>query len=290
MSAADLVATLVRAKNANFVHVSSATILYLDYLLTFDWEVSLIWDSPWSAVKVLFLLTRYIPFMDVTTTLYYQITPGVSPTSCVISGRLAPASITVGIILAETLLAIRTWSLCRCSTMIALVFIATGLGCFIPAIIAVKDYIKTIQYLPSPVPTVLPCLLTKRDNLYIAYALVLAFEAVILGFTAVAGVAAYRQSKSHFVKVVFKDGVLYYVYLGALSLVNIIMILLLPTGYDYLLVFMHRVLHSILACRVIFHLRAEGNRGWISTTENKAGSTSINFNHPTEDSTITTTP
>lgn len=35
-----------------------------DYGITFDSELSLIWAAPWSLVKALFLLTRYLPFVE----------------------------------------------------------------------------------------------------------------------------------------------------------------------------------------------------------------------------------
>lgn len=36
----------------------------------FDQEVSLIWGSQWTLVKVLYLLSRYMPFVDVTVVSY----------------------------------------------------------------------------------------------------------------------------------------------------------------------------------------------------------------------------
>ena len=41
-----------------------------DYLLTFNAERTLIWPSSWSITKVLFLLTRYAPFIDITIILW----------------------------------------------------------------------------------------------------------------------------------------------------------------------------------------------------------------------------
>ncbi|KAG1812821.1 uncharacterized protein BJ212DRAFT_1368322 [Suillus subaureus] len=35
------------------------TVLIYDYLLTFDDEISYIWNAPWTVVKVLFLINRY---------------------------------------------------------------------------------------------------------------------------------------------------------------------------------------------------------------------------------------
>lgn len=40
-----------------------------DYLLTFEREVSLVWRSPWSIVKILFLLARYTPFVSISAIL-----------------------------------------------------------------------------------------------------------------------------------------------------------------------------------------------------------------------------
>jgi len=36
----------------------------------FDEEVSLIWGSKWTLVKVLYLLSRYMPFVDATVVSY----------------------------------------------------------------------------------------------------------------------------------------------------------------------------------------------------------------------------
>ncbi|KXN91750.1 hypothetical protein AN958_04752 [Leucoagaricus sp. SymC.cos] len=37
----------------------------LDWLLSLNLEVSLIWESRWNVLKVLYLLARYLPFVDV---------------------------------------------------------------------------------------------------------------------------------------------------------------------------------------------------------------------------------
>ncbi|PFH46792.1 hypothetical protein AMATHDRAFT_153814, partial [Amanita thiersii Skay4041] len=37
-----------------------------DYLLTLDLELRFIWHSRWSIIKVLFLLARYSPFIDMS--------------------------------------------------------------------------------------------------------------------------------------------------------------------------------------------------------------------------------
>lgn len=41
-----------------------------DYLITFEREVVLVWRSPWSAIKILFFVTRYAPVFGVSAALY----------------------------------------------------------------------------------------------------------------------------------------------------------------------------------------------------------------------------
>jgi hypothetical protein len=45
-----------------------------DYMLTFKDEVRLVWPSRWSIGKVLFFLTRYPPFIDMTLVLVRKLT------------------------------------------------------------------------------------------------------------------------------------------------------------------------------------------------------------------------
>ncbi|PFH48724.1 hypothetical protein AMATHDRAFT_49278 [Amanita thiersii Skay4041] len=187
-----IIESFFRFMKSNYIEVAGTAVLYYDYLLTFDSEVALIWKSPWSLVKVLFLIMRYAPFVDVTSKVYYDITPGTTPEGCVAATRISPVCISIGVIVAEILLAIRTWSLWRRNNYVALIFFATGVGCTVPSMFVIRDYFHSIFYIPSPFPLLFPCVTTKRDNLYISYALLIGFEAVILAFTVVPGVKAWK--------------------------------------------------------------------------------------------------
>lgn len=60
---------LVRRAPLSKIHLIYGAKTY-DYLLTFEQEVSLIWPSPWNVVKILFLTTRYTPFVGAGAILY----------------------------------------------------------------------------------------------------------------------------------------------------------------------------------------------------------------------------
>jgi len=53
---------------------------------------------------------------------------------------------------------------------------------------------------------------------------------------------------------------LYYFYIFSLSLINAVIILKLSGAYKTMLVTIERVVDSILACRVVLHIREQGDR------------------------------
>lgn len=52
----------------NIIHVNhpvaSVALFVYDYAITFGMEVELIWMSPWNVMKILYLIQRYMPFVD----------------------------------------------------------------------------------------------------------------------------------------------------------------------------------------------------------------------------------
>jgi len=60
---------------------------------------------------------------------------------------------------------------------------------------------------------------------------------------------------SRFLRVVYADGIVYYIYIFGLSLLNAIIIVKLPSDYQTLLMLWLRVMHSVLGCRVVLHIR-----------------------------------
>ena len=43
---------------------------FYDYFVTFQREVELVWPSKWNSMKVLFIVSRYSPFLDVPLDVY----------------------------------------------------------------------------------------------------------------------------------------------------------------------------------------------------------------------------
>ncbi|RXW25021.1 hypothetical protein EST38_g780 [Candolleomyces aberdarensis] len=55
-----------------YLMIGSLTVLFFDYLVTFDREVNYVWSSPWSLGLPLFYLNRYVPFIDLALFVHIQ--------------------------------------------------------------------------------------------------------------------------------------------------------------------------------------------------------------------------
>jgi len=67
----EVVVVLQSARLRNYMTVASIVVPVYDYMFTLDSELLLIWSSRWNLVKALFLLIRYMPFIDMVFSIYY---------------------------------------------------------------------------------------------------------------------------------------------------------------------------------------------------------------------------
>ncbi|KAF5346206.1 hypothetical protein D9756_011134 [Leucocoprinus leucothites] len=81
-------------------------------------------------------------------------------------------------------------------------------------------------------------------------------------------------------KVVYGEGIMYYVYLVSLSMINVVVILKLPPEYLALLSSPMRSIHAILACRVVLHTRQQAKIQTVVLGQGSNGETSTSG--PTE--------
>ncbi|KAK0445483.1 hypothetical protein EV421DRAFT_1796828 [Armillaria borealis] len=69
------------------------------------------WNSPWNLVKVLYLISRYSPILDVAIALQEHIQPQADPKTCLINNDISTMSTGVGIAISELILIVRTCAL-----------------------------------------------------------------------------------------------------------------------------------------------------------------------------------
>ncbi|KAF7776822.1 hypothetical protein Agabi119p4_5215 [Agaricus bisporus var. burnettii] len=262
----ELTAGLQEEMRTNSVDLAAISILVFDWLLLLNTEYELIWKAEWKLNKFLYLLVRYTPFFDTILVLLRHHLFTMPAPVCQGAFRAIAFIAVIGILAAELILTIRTWAvLGKGKKLTLIIFPSYAATC---AVIATTLTIHAVNVRQdaSPAPKVIGCTLTSSTNqiLSVMYVFLMVYDGALLAVMTIRAISVFRnRGTSELVRVVYRDGLVYYVYLFVLSLLNLIVLLSFPTGYELLLLILERVMHAVLACRVVLHIRILGTRSGI---------------------------
>ncbi|KAF8346443.1 hypothetical protein F5887DRAFT_961995 [Amanita rubescens] len=222
---------------ANCHQVAGNTLFIYDYLLMFDQEVSLIWGSKWTLVKVLYLLSRYMPFVDVTVVSYHQFVPLLTIDQCKIAYRINGSMFVIGMAMSEAVLTIRTWIIWNKDRRLAIglmifFFTVWGVGLYI-----MYQFIESLQFFELPFPVINGCVFLAGSRIVsVDWALLLFYNTGNLALMVIRATSLYWSGvDSHLFKRLHRDGVYYYVFLFLLAVINVSVIFSSPAEYVDLL-------------------------------------------------------
>ncbi|KLO12048.1 hypothetical protein SCHPADRAFT_941539 [Schizopora paradoxa] len=242
------------AKNLN---AASITLFAYDTLLNLGDEVTLIWRKRWNIGTVMYLATRYLVLVDITSMLVYLFHDDLRPQTCHTVYSLSTYFAFGGIILAEIILATRTYALWRRSRIILAILLVVHVGTDAPDAWITYNSVNALKFSPSPVPTLIPCLPSvPKTKIFIPFVNLMVQEALMTSLAFLAAVNHWRHTNSPLIKTLYKDGTLYFVCLLTISTANVIIFSVRSLNIYYdLLVELQRVLHSILSARLILNMR-----------------------------------
>ncbi|KAF9035746.1 hypothetical protein BDZ89DRAFT_1062035 [Hymenopellis radicata] len=263
-------------------HMRLSTVF--DYLVTLEQEVDLIWGSEWTITKLLYLITRYSPFVNAVLFLWQQVTPNMSAESCLLVYKMNGWMATAGIILAEVILTLRTLAVWNRHRMLAGGLLTLFSAITIAAFAVMGIFQGSLQFQILPIPDFTFCFVSAANPIFRwDYILWMFYEVVMLLLMVVKSYQQFRQAReigsSQLMNVILKDGVTYYIYLSVLNITNVIVISSLSPELLGLLGLLERVIHAMLACRVITNIRAQakkqvihGSKGTIDDLGSTGGS------------------
>ncbi|KAF8998703.1 hypothetical protein BDQ17DRAFT_1361808 [Cyathus striatus] len=248
------------------VKVASVAILVFDYFLTFELEMKYIWSTKWSIPNLMFLFTRYLPFVESCVLFFRIFSSGLSTETCNQAYKVNALLILVGIIVAEIILSLRTWAVWGQNKVVGIGLVIFSFSAAIPAIPVIVLFSGTAK---SPLST-FPWVFSSRGSriLSIEWILLMIYDGGLLTLMAVQALKSLTMDNETFFKAFFtsskpgellkpilKDGILYYFYLFVLSALNVVVIRAMPIDYLNLLTMLERVIHAILTCRVVLHIK-----------------------------------
>ncbi|KZP02301.1 hypothetical protein FIBSPDRAFT_977730, partial [Athelia psychrophila] len=195
-----------------------------DYILTFNSEVTLIWGEPWKLLKVLFLLSRYLPFAD--TTLFFLYYSASSQSEC--------RALDLGL---DNIFAVRTWAMWEFDRKVGIVLVTAYLACWLPNVVVALFLAHGAKsYLP-PTPLVHGCNVASASStlLHAVSGMLIVYWLVLIGLMVAKG--------------------------GSSCLIILNMI---ATTWQHervnLLFYFLRVIHSVLTNHLLFHIRRYGRK------------------------------
>ncbi|KAJ3841158.1 hypothetical protein F5878DRAFT_30965 [Lentinula raphanica] len=245
-----------------YASLAASTIIIYDHLITLDNEFDLIWKSPWSIGKGLFIINRYYTLASVFANNYALFGTSINAS---VSRRFYHWQGWTGLIacmIAETILQMRLYALYFLNKRILCLmvgsFIITSASAATIMSIAISQFQVEAHLLPD-----LPCIITKAPSWFFSFWIpILAFEtllcllALIRGFRTHgnSGYPVRSDSGKRLVSLLIRDSVRYYVvmfttYLTCL-LVWVINIKLLEVPIGFSIAF-----SCVLGNRVIFNVR-----------------------------------
>ncbi|KAF8638475.1 hypothetical protein AX17_002186 [Amanita inopinata Kibby_2008] len=247
---------------------ATLTVLVVDYIGTFDYEVAYMWPPKCNLVSILFFLTRYLPIVDMMVTIYTQHAP-MTQSLCYTLARAYVWLIYVGMALAEGILTRRVWALYGNGRKLMVFLLFLYGGSFVAAAVKIQLSLATLRVIVVPLPNRPPvCVPTTYDqHLYLYWVFMIVVDAVSCILLFVKGARAYRSGgRTNLMRVVYRDGIMFYLVLLCFSVVNIIAIVRLSSDYSTLLTAPERVIHAVLAERVILHTRHQAYQDRKSAT------------------------
>ncbi|KAG7089134.1 hypothetical protein E1B28_010842 [Marasmius oreades] len=253
-----MVVGLTHQQIIKHIDVLNATLLVYDILLNLSLEIEHIWRRQWSYLTVLYILQRYTPLFDTAAvTLQHHFALNLSPQYCDLNHKIASWSYVVGIVLSETILALRVWAVWKRSIPVGIGLSVWFLGCWIPCFVFLGKFLGAMEFAIAPFTKFRGCFISGGSNiLYVCWVLLMIYDAGTLVMILIPGVGAFRRGgRSELVRTVYRDGVIYYALIFLMSTLNVIIVLTLPPDLVYLLSTFERVLHSLLTSRAVLHIR-----------------------------------
>ncbi|XP_006460425.1 hypothetical protein AGABI2DRAFT_142657 [Agaricus bisporus var. bisporus H97] len=235
--------------------VSGTAFFIYECLITFDAEVNLVWKSPWNPTKLLFLMNRYIPFLNAVTILLHQFLQVSADSRCKYRAIVSSCFFVVGCGIADIILALRTWAIWRKSKRVGIFLFAFLVLSWAGICFCVESALQQATFFSHPK---YGCVISNLNrSMSITFGVIALYDLVLLA----AIVINLPLTRSTFLSVFSGTSSLSQVTCrDALSIINLILVLQLKRQYQLLVVPFESVMRSALTSRVVLNIRSEASK------------------------------
>ncbi|KAF7759878.1 hypothetical protein Agabi119p4_11573 [Agaricus bisporus var. burnettii] len=242
--------------------VASTTLMVFDWILTFSSEVEFIWKAKWNIIKVLYLITRYLPLAFIPLDLSYVFTDSFTLLGCAAVYDTIIIMYIISLLTAEFIFTMRTVAVWGKDKHVAYILFATfATMCVVTPTLIGIHLKRTSQQLNGfrevQQGQCTPISDKSYKFLVATFTVTAAYDTTTLTFMVIRALSTSRwRVDSYLFRTVYGDGISFYIYIFGVSLVNIVFIFNMSSFF----LLLQASFHSILACRVVLHIRQQLNR------------------------------
>jgi len=243
--------------------------VFYDYILTLDREINLVWFAPMSYTGVLYFLVKYLPIIPLSLEISIRFVIGTPTKRCAWQIPMATWMFTIGVLLAEFVLTIRTWAVWHRNKKIGIGLGILVIGMICAGAIIEAKYQGSLVILPSPYPEFQGCNNPGNSKvLKIDFIILACADSVVCFLMALSAFKTYRTgSSSELSAVVHRDGILFYIYLLGFTVMNIMMMSFLPFNMRDIMTPVCCSMYSVLTSRIVLNIRGAARRDSAIPTE-----------------------
>ncbi|KAG2361979.1 hypothetical protein BDR07DRAFT_1087872 [Suillus spraguei] len=216
-----------------YTYMSATALWIYDYACSLHEEWTFLLRSDWSKVKGLYIVTRYHPFIYLTTVLWKYFTTNENQDTCRVLTDLGSGLAIASIIFSECFFILRTYVLWNKNKILLAAMAST---CFVFLVASLGSGIA------DTVPTTY-CHKVSGFGSLIPFLLLIVFELGLMILTLIRAIQSWRMSSSRLYVVLVKHNIFYYTCGLLLSGVNVLAILLFQYSYDNIL-YIFEVIHN----------------------------------------------
>jgi len=211
-----------------------------------------VWKRRWGLGTVLFVFNRYSPFVESIISLSIRFF-FPSPQACEKLTAVLTWFIVLGLLTSEFILMLRTYAIWDRNRIALRILLATGILVSVVGIVSTEMELRSIKWTHPPNGGT-GCHLSEASTIiFLAYISLLVCETTIAVMTFIKALSHLRRSHSDFVVVLYRDGLLFYLYCIGISLLNIVLTVSSLRLVNWLATLQH-IIHSICCSRVLFFI------------------------------------
>ncbi|TDL25228.1 hypothetical protein BD410DRAFT_785096 [Rickenella mellea] len=245
-----------------YAAVAALALAIWDYFILLPEEVTLVWPARWNLSKLLFMVNRYLVFVD-PVLLVFDLILGTDAKVCARTEKGMTAIMLAGFIVGEIVAYLRAYAVWGTEyNKYFVLVICLFLGVNLSACWVLLKYLGGLTSTGPPAPGLTGCTLFFKNRLlwinFVTGAVLEVVSTLLLIVRAVQNFYQSRVIRSSLIGVMVRDGVFYFIFMLAATIVNLIVVLAAPAEMNSFLVVIERVLYSVLCNRVILNIRGYG--------------------------------